>query len=274
MADPVITMPSFPALGLPEGTKEQGKRVDFKPDDFDLLIETKGYLLAWTRACPCPCTPVSEQTEQPDPNCELCKGEGWLYFGSSASRDWSEIGDLDGIQKHLIESNNAMVIRGIVTAIQNTMNPWDKVGNWMGGSMQVTVRHQNKLAYYDRLIGLDTEISYSEIREAGGSDTLETRYPVCGVNLLRSESQVYVPDIDFALDQQGGILWKPGREPNEGTRLAIHYLCHPTWLVIEHPHVARTSPTKYKTKTPRTPRGDPRRLPIQAIMRLEFLPDP
>lgn len=270
---PVITMPPVPALGIPEGMKEQGKRVDFKPDDFDLAIETKGYLLAWSRACVCPCTPVSEQTEQPDPNCEICNGSGWFYFGDQdGSYNWDEIGNLDDIQKHLIVSNNAMVIRGVISAIQNLFNPWDKQGNWMSGSMQVTVRHQNKLAYYDKLIGLDTEITYSQVVTADGTENLETRYPTTGVNILRSENKIYEPDIEYVLDQQGNILWKPGKAPNENTRLAIHYHCHPTWLVVEHPHVARVTPVKFKTKTPKTPRGDPRRLPVQAIVRLDFIP--
>lgn len=270
---PVITMPAVPALGLPAGTKEAGKRVDFKPDDFDLLIETKGYLLAWTRAAMCPCAPVTPQTEQPDPNCDLCNGSGWFYFGDQKGiRDWNEIGDLNDLQKHIIVSNDAMVIRGVGTSIQNTLNPWDKLGNWMSGMMQITVRHQNKLAYYDKLIGLDTEITYSEIVEADGTEALSTRYPTTGVNLLRSETVTYTPNVDYALDQQGSILWKTGKAPDAGTRLSVHYLCHPTWLVVEHPHVARTSPVKFKTATPQTPRGDSRRLPIQAVVKLDFIP--
>ena len=79
---PVITMPDYPELGIPEGVKQIGQRIDFKPTQFDLAIETKGYLLLWERSTQCPCTPVTTQTEQPDPNCSLCKGSGWIYFGA------------------------------------------------------------------------------------------------------------------------------------------------------------------------------------------------
>lgn len=268
----VITMPDYPVLGLPAGEKEAGKRVDFRPNDFDLAIETKGYLLAWTRATSCPCTPVTDQTEHPDPNCSLCGGKGWTYFGHPGTRNWDEIGDLDDIQRYLIEQDNAMVIRGIMSSIQNLYNPWDKLGNWMSGSLQVTVRYQNKLAYYDRLIGLDVEIPYSEVIVADGSSSLITRYPTRGVNYLRSVDTVYTADVDYKLDQQGNVTWLPGKEPSADTRLSIHYLCHPTWLVMEYPHTARTTPIKFKTGTPVTPRGDPRRLPIQAIVQYEFIP--
>ena len=69
---PTLTMPQAGVTGLPEGTKEEGQRVDFRPDQFDLTIETKGYRIAWSRAAQCPCKPINAQTEQPDPNCAIC----------------------------------------------------------------------------------------------------------------------------------------------------------------------------------------------------------
>ena len=272
---PVITMPAVPVLGVPEGTKQAGQRVDFRPDQFDLAIETKGYMLAWMRACVCPCSPVvTESKGMPDPNCDLCGGDGWFYFGGTVPQPAKQIGSLDEIQKALVDNNNAMIIRGIMTSIQNQFSPWDKLGNWMSGSGMVTVRHQNKLGFYDKLIGLDVEIAYAQvIEDYDGGDTLETRYMVTGVNLIRSTDKVYSPDSDYHI-VKGMVTWYPGRAPNSGTRLAVHYLCHPTWLVVEHPHAARVTSVKFKTANPKTPTGDPRKLPVQALVRYDFIPGP
>lgn len=265
-------MPPVPELGIPAGMKEAGQRVDFRPDQFSLAIETKGYMLAWTRACPCPCTPVSEKTELPNPNCEICKGNGWFYFGGNVVQDLSQW-DLDDIQKQVIADNGAMVIRGIVTGIGAQHDPWDKLGNWMSGTMMLTVRYQNKLGYYDKITVLDSEIVYSEIVKADGSEYLKGRYLFTGINHLRSEDKVFQADSDFKLTGDGRIKWLT-TPPNSGTRLSVHYLCHPTFLVVEHPHVIRTTSRKFKTKTPKTPQGDPRSLPIQALIRYDFLPEP
>jgi hypothetical protein len=204
----------------------------------------------------------------------LCGGDGWFYFGGNAPQTASDIGDLDEIQNAIIDDNNAMVIRGIMTSVQNQFNPWDKMGNWMSGSSQVTVRHENKLGYFDKLTGLDVNIAYAEILdEYTGGETLDTRYLVTGVNLIRSPSQVYQADVDYKI-VRGVITWLSGKEPASGTRLAVHYLCHPTWLVTEHPHAGRVSSIKFKTPNPKTPRGDPVQLPVQAIVRYDFIPGP
>lgn len=274
MSDPIITMPPVPALGVPAGMKQAGQRVDFRPDQFDLAIETKGYLLAWTRACVCPCEPVSEKAKgMPDPNCPLCHGDGWFYFGGHEAQEAEQIGTLDEIQQAIVDESGAMVIRGIMTSIANQFNPWDKLGNWMSGSSQVTVRHQNKLGYFDKIVGLDVDIAYAEVIVTDGSQALETRYKVTGINLIRSEDKVYTPDVDYKI-VKGAITWYPGKIPETGIRLSVHYLCHPTWLVVEHPHAARVTSVKFKTANPKTPTGDPRKLPVQAIVRYDFIPGP
>lgn len=265
------TQPNFPVLGLPSGEKEAGQRVDFKPSKFDMVIETKGYLLAWTRSVKCPCDPLTTKTEQPDPNCTLCSGKGWIQFGYEVGTtpDWDKIGDIGDIEKKIITDNSAFVIRGIITSVQAEYNPFDKIGNWTGSSMLLTVRPENKVAYWDRIVVLDSEIAFSQILTADGTTVLTAKYPIIGVNYLRSESTIYEPDADFVLDDEGGITWL-ANTPVSGTRLGIHYLCHPTFRLTQHPHSLRTTSQKFKTQTPKTPMGDPRSLPIQAMMRYEF----
>ncbi|MGI4850692.1 MAG: hypothetical protein ACRYGR_01960, partial [Janthinobacterium lividum] len=77
---PIIT-PQFGALGIPAHSKETGQRSDFRVDQFSININAHGYRLAWTRASICPCMPINAQTEQADPSCSLCQGNGFFYFG-------------------------------------------------------------------------------------------------------------------------------------------------------------------------------------------------
>ncbi len=253
--------------------KQQGQRVDFKPDQFDLAIETKGYLLNWERAAICPCKSPSGETEQPDPNCDLCDGQGWYYFGAPTAQDLSEY-TFDDIQQKIITDTNGMVIRGIITSIENSPNPVDELGRWVEGSMNCTVRHQNKIAYYDRLTALDTEINFAEKREADGTTKTVGRYLMTGVNELRSKDTIYVPDTDYELNSEGSIDWLT-TPPVSGTLLALHYYCHPTYIVINHPHVARTTSLIFKlpVASRKAPTGDPRPLPVQAKVMYDFLRD-
>jgi hypothetical protein len=59
--------------GLPSGVKERGQRVDFRAEQFDLVIQTKGQRMWWSRAAVCPCR-NNPQTDQPDVVCGLRKG--------------------------------------------------------------------------------------------------------------------------------------------------------------------------------------------------------
>lgn len=267
---PTITMPEVPQVGIPEGTKQTGKRVDFRPEYFDLAIETKGYLLLWERAAICPCIPVVTQTEQPNPNCPLCKGSGWIYFGASEPQDLSKY-QFDELQKKLITNSGGMIIRGIITAITANENNLDVMSRWVQGSANLTVRNGNRLGYYDKITTLDAEIVFSQVLECDGTNVLTTRYPVVGVNLIKSLDKVYTIGVDFHIDS-GVIVWLPNYIPAKGVRVTVHYLCHPVWLIVEHPHAARVTLKQFKTTYPRTPTGDARQLPIQAIIRYDFLP--
>lgn len=266
------TQPTFPVLGFPSGYKLK-PRVDFRPNDYAGLIETKGYLIAWERAAICPCRPVVTQTEQPDPNCPLCLGAGWLYFGLTYPQDEKLIGTLDEVQKRIVANNSAMVIRGIITALQNEYSPWDRLGNWMAGSMMLTTRYENKIGYYDRLTILDSEIIYAEKVVSDGTGRIKPRYLATGMNYLRSFSRVYKADTDFTIEK-GEVVFRESSIPENGVKLSLHYLCHPTVLVVEHPHIIRQTAILRKASKPKTPQGDPRGLPIQAMVRFDFIPEP
>lgn len=269
----MVTKPTWGVMGIPAGSKETGRRTDFKFELFETLLETKGYRMAWRRAAPCPCVPVNDQTDSPDPNCALCRGTGWLYFGTTDPFP-AAVGILDDVQQAIVGSaagEHAAVIRAIQTGLTERPDVLDRQGRWIAGETVLTVRAENQLGYYDRLVNLDAQMVFAEILTAGDGTTLAGRYPMTGINLLRTETAVLLPEVDYTL-QNGRILWVGGHAPTSGARLVCHYLCHPTWLVVDHPHVVRASLLKRKVAAPTTPQGDFRSLPLQAHVKLEFLP--
>ncbi len=258
--------------------KEQGKRVDFRPDDFTLAIETKGYRLAWSRAAYCPCAPVNDQTEQSDPNCPICEGSGWLMFAPVRPVTTIETGELDSLQTKLVGTDSG-VIFGIMSGITAKEMPYDQVQKRLEGQQNLTVRPENRLGYHDRLIHLDTTVVYAQVAEADGTATLKQssptnrkgiRYPIVCMNLFRTLTQVFVEGTDFnIIDGEVTFLGVP--PPDKGTFFAMHYLTFPHWRVIEHPHVTRATLLKFKKTRLLTPRGDPVDLPVEAVCKLEFL---
>lgn len=260
---------SAPVLGIPVGTKQTGQRVDFRPTQFDLAIETKGYLLAWTSASICPCISPVPQSQQPDPNCTLCDGSGWVYFGPGSDQDLSEYVFTD-LQQSILTNTSARVIRGIITNIANKQDQLDKVSNWVDGSMRLTVRPENKIGFWDRFVGLNCNIIYSESAKADGSALLTPRYPIVEMTQIRSITTVYTLGTDYEITTSGNVSWLL-TPPVADTVLALHYTCHPTWLVVNHPHSSRVTSRLFKTPTPNTPTGNAVDLPTQASVMYEFL---
>lgn len=239
-------------------------------------IERMGVRWAWSRAAFCPCTPVNDQTDQPDPNCEKCLGRGFFYFGPSAYEPGEDVGSLSPLQKAILADDGASVIRGIFTRSTQNQNPYDLIGNWVRGSMFVTVRPENRLGYYDRLIHLDASIVYYETVEMPPAGfEMPLRYRALCVNTIQTVDDRFEQDIDFTVEA-GRVVWNSSSAPSPSTRLAVHYETHPTWLVVEHPHVTRESPGNNKglcdpKDRKAFPRGPPQRLPVQAMVQLEFL---
>lgn len=257
-------------IGLPSGVKDL-VRADFRNEMWIQAIEAKGYRCAWTRTAQCPCKSVSEQTDQADPNCTLCKGSGWLFFKpAGAVSNPKIVGPLSEVQQRIIGDNGA-VVHLIMTSLTNAKRPWESTGPRLEGMAMATGRCENKLGYYDRITCLDAKIVYSQLLSAPGPGQLmTTRYPVVEVNLLRTTTTTYSEGGDYKL-VAGDVQWQPGRGPAAGTPVVCHYLCYPTYRVIEHPHSVRLTLTKFKVKAPLTPQGEPVDLPVQAMLKYEFL---
>jgi len=257
-------------VGLPAGIKDL-VRADFRNEMWIQAIEAKGYRCAWTQTAQCPCASVSDQTDQADPNCTVCSGSGWLFFRpAGAVANPKVIGKLTAVQQKIVDNQGA-VVHAVMTALGTTKHPWETTGPRLEGMAMATFRAENKIGYYDRITCLDARIVYSQLLTATGPGTLQTtRYPVVEMNLLRSKETVYSEGADYDL-VAGDIQWRANRGPAEGTPIVSHYLCYPTYRVIEHPHSVRVTLTKFKEKTLTTPQGSPIDLPVQAMLKYEFL---
>lgn len=275
MAGIIKPPPISGVIGLPAGQKEAGKRVDFKKDQFAFLIETKGYRIAWARGCLCPCKSPDTQSQQPKRDCSICAGSGFLYF---RPKDYvvneSTLGDLTDVQKGILSKNHAVVIRAVVTSVARNVEAYDKMGSWMFGSALCTVRHENRLGYYDKITFVDSVAANTQIVEVTDiTQPLPLHWPVVDVNLLIDESGTrYISGQDFSLSSAGEICWLPNKAPPLG-QVAVHFHYHPTFLVMEHSHLVRESILKFKQATDslQTPMGDHQPLPIQAMIKLDHL---
>lgn len=259
-------------VGLPASAKPVGQRADFTDGKFDQLIEWHGYRLAWSRACQCPCAPVNNQTEQADPGCPQCAGAGYLYFNPDPANDGSTVGALTDVQQAIIEANGAVVIRGIITSVSQSETTFDRLGRLQSGQCIVTVRPYNRIGHLDRLIAIDSYVIHTErVYWPGGEAAVPLRYLVDGgVNLLMSGATRYVPDVDFEV-RLGKVYFLEGRAPALPSYIAAHYNCHPHYLVVDQPHASRlTYLPKGKTGLA-TPEGQVTQLPLQAVLRLDWL---
>ena len=267
---PIIPAPKWGITEAPAG-RDPAAQPNLVLEDLDAAIEGQGTLFAWSRAAICPCTPVNDQTEQPDPLCPLCtSNQGFLYFGPKDYAAPVEVGSLTDLQASYVV--DAAIIRGVSAAITARTDPYDAFGNWVWGEQLLTVRKENRLGFWDRLVALNALQAYPDSAVvAAGQTTVPTRYKVHSVNLLRSFTRIFYQEEHFTVNT-GVITWLPGNVPTTETRLSIHYLMHPTWTVVDHPHADRLI-TRRDTAELETPFGTPTQLPIRAKIKLQYLTD-
>jgi len=236
-------------------------------------IETEGVRFAWTRAADCPCVGNNPQTRQPDPNCPLCHGLSVFYFGPENYVPPAAVGTLTSLQKAILAVDGAVVIKGVMAKATQEFDLYDVLGRWYWGAMMVTVRPENKIGYYDRLVNLDTEVVYYQtVHYVAPAPTIPLRYRATAVNIVRSDTTIYREGQHFQ-NINGILTWIPTQVPSMNLNLSVHYQMHPTWVVMDHPHAARE--TGIRRKAPASVgEGLPTPLPIQGHVRLEFLPVP
>jgi len=264
--------------GLPAGIKDS-PRSDFVPTEFDKSIVTKGYKMFWSRAGLCPCV-NNDQTEQPDPTCQLCKGDAYYYFLPDEALLAGASKDSENNAVVLNKVGDGVQIYVLMTSMTQDVQVFEKFGEWVMGMGKVSTQHQNKLGYRDRLVSVESEMTWAQIIEFDGSATIPVvgernkrglRYPFIRVHQFRSLAKVFRAGVDYNLTTTGTIEWLGSAAPAAGTRLALHGTIHPVWIVMDHVNAYRDtqlaggggiSAQKF------------RRLPVHAVAKLDFLVNP
>ena len=270
-----------PLAGVTEGATAGNPRADFRPGDFDRTIDAHGSRLAWMRAIVCPCKPLNTQTQQPNPTCPRCRGEGWSFFGDSHYEIPVAAGTFDECQTSIIQESNASVIRGVIVGARRQDQPYTQIGNWISGSAMLTVRAANRLGFNDRIVDLDSEVTYSQVVEVEWTKGITPRpidprlqYRPIAINFAQLDDGTRLfPEQSFRLSPDGKLSWAGSAIPRAGRRVAFHYLHHATYRVVEWPHQTRRAQVLANTPVRRTPNGEPTALPVQVMIKLEHLVD-
>ena len=260
--------------GLPTGNKGR-PRADMRRDMIDSFIDQKGYLVWWSRACVCPCQQNS-QTEQPRLTCALCRGSGWHFYLPEVGLQNYAV-DADGNPITINDAQDAVLISAIMTAATQDPQVYERFGGYVFGTFRITVHARNRIGYRDRIMMADSLMMFGQLLEADGSATIPVKtaaagkkalwYPAVAVNLLRSESRVFIENADWAIEPDGSIRWL-GTPPVAGTVLTCNYEIHPVYRVMDHVHAVRDTNVLKKATSKR---DQHQMLPVNAMIKLDFL---
>lgn len=265
-----------PRLNLPLAIREGGARVDFRPDiSFDAQVEWHGLRYAWTRMLPCPCQPFNDQTEQVQPGCPKCDGQGWRPFRDLNFKIMEhDMGHLGPLQRHIITKDQSSLIQAITTSVSSEPDIFQAMGSFGLGSITLTVLAENRLGYYDRMTCLDALMTYSELRKMPASGNLKLRYPCFQLHALITDDVIFKEgDVEIV---DGEVVFASGKRPAADTPISASFLYYPAFRVITYANAFRSSVVRTKVpKENRTkPAGDVTTYPFRVIGRLEHLPMP
>lgn len=265
-----------------------GPQSAFQVDEFAKTIQAQGLTFLWSRAVECPCS--MDDSDQYNPSCPRCKGDGWWYVNPA------QYDEPHATRDHLS-------IKAIFGATGKAgSDKFKPFGTWTFGEATMTFQSHMSVAYRDRFVGIEQRMGRSEtlIRGAGraagsivavGKSKRTTtaqkealRYEPMFVNFVADDTDaegadagtgtVYYPRRDFVLMERqltepARLRWLPGRGPAEGARYTVHYDFRPVWVVDE-------APQAYTTTLPGPARGakgtrENRVLPSSFKVLLDFL---
>jgi len=191
-----------------------GPRVDLKPEQFDLLLQQKGYRVTWEQAMFCSCY---SRSGQPNYECETCHGLGYVYFNPTETR---------------------IAVASIAGNKQQ-----DRIGLNDVGYAYATTKTTDLIGFRDRFTFTDFTTRFSEVIERqplGISDTL--RYPVTSINCVRQLDSTYSLGVDFIVDPDNPrkLKWLT-EEVTPGDYYSILYITKPVYIVINIEHEIRGS---------------------------------
>lgn len=230
-------------------------RADFKPEEFERVLQQHGKRMAWRKAMICPC--LNPKTGQAKVDCENCDTSGFIY--------------VDKIN-----------VRALMLRFEKTTRIYEKFGLWVSGEAEVTIEQQYRLGYRDSLELTDDMMNFNEIIKKGdrhgrrsvlpeGTDTARYRIQSLTKVLTIDDSDnivVVEPGFHLNINEHGQIEWTAAGDKivADDAFISIHYDFHPVYIVISHPHVIRSDVrgTKVSKETVTA-------LPLQAGVQLDYL---
>lgn len=255
--------------------KDSGTRSDFD-DEFDLLVRQKGYRALWSRAVMCPCR-LNTKTDQADPSCPSCGGDGWFYVLPE---------EADNLQAYVDagfeDTANAKATQVVVTGIAKNVEIYETFGEWVFGQIRCTTFGFHRMAYRDRLVFCDAVTEYQQILEVpatsrtipvGNQPKTNVRYPVKAIlaawevasNGTRTN---HCPAMSVEAD--GSITFDDANVPAAGTLVTVVYQHAPVYVILESVLDLRQSPRKFKTTSVL---GDILEFPKLLLAKPDYLPD-
>ena len=203
--------PNYYNMGIAFG---KSARVDFKPEEFENLIENKGYRVLWEQAMYCTCyyDPLTDQYDgQPNYNCPHCRGVGFTYL-------------------------EPQEIKVVASSISNPVEQ-PQIGLHELGSAYVSSRAKHIIGMRDRFTFLDFVIRYSQIIQLSGEDEDSLKYSPTELIAVRTQSGIFKPGEDCILTKKG-IKWlkTPG---HEGEVVSVLYKGLPRYIALGPIHELR-----------------------------------
>lgn len=228
--------------------------VHFDTEATSQLVDEHGYNLTWEKSQFCPCR--NKDTGQPNFNCGLCSGRGYLYFDTKC-------------------------IRGIVTSLaaSKAMKEAYVMGDWILGRASLTIKAEDAVSFRDRVTNNESLIRFAELFNFKVTTlSYPQRYPVVEVLIMRTIEETFVFGTDFTVDDDGVIQFLSTSTilPPADTPVSVLYTCHPTWIVMEHLHIIRDVQVEAAAVGEEVVKLSPFRLatatmPRQMVIELDYL---
>ena len=251
-------------------------RVDMDPEEFRKLVFTHGMRWTWEQSAPCPCVRVLEvegsigETGEPRVECDRCHGTGLIY-------------------------HSPLEIRALGLSARADPGRFAIYGEYAKGMISISLLPEHLPSHLDRFIALDLIVVYRDhvvrkgtteeliapivrrdIQTLGDPvDPTIQRPETVGVlycSKADSDGIAYgdplVEGVDFVVTDEGKLSWSlgdaNGTAPDVGEKYALAWYGHPSYLVLNHPHLVRATFTGTQTGQ------EYRDLPVQADCGLEF----
>jgi len=216
-------------------------RVDFDLSNFDAAIQQKGYEIIKESAFKCACNNRSNQS--PQTNCQNCGGIGYVFINSTNTR-----------------------------VIMHSMNNNTDQKDWTEakiGTVSVTTREVDKLAFMDKITVLDGSTTYQERlypSTVDGSTYAYSLYPIIEVEamFLFVNTSTRLTKLEAGTDytiSNNVVTFVDGSL--DGSTITIRYRHRPVYYVIDIPRDTMSSPVRSKS----TGKNEDLIFPIHAIAR-------